>query len=158
MFQYITDYRNSSSIMFDFFFVEWSRQSQPQIPNIRVPRSYWDLRNESRCHLADIGPGRCRQLDVDMIIKYFFCLNYGIRNTSARWIVRIDDDTLVNFAKLGKYIQALEARHNPLSEFVLKGHCIGRRTWAIFRVVLAFSCPELLQSMPWITKFHSYER
>jgi hypothetical protein len=32
----------------------------------------------------------------------------------------------VNFRKLGKFISLMEKRHNPLTEFVFKGHCISR--------------------------------
>jgi hypothetical protein len=68
-------------------------------------------------------------MDRDLIIKYFVSLHYAVHNTSARWVVRIADDTLVNFRKLGTYIDELEARHDPLTEFVLKGHCCNRPTY-----------------------------
>jgi hypothetical protein len=65
-----------------------------------------------------------RPMDVHLFIKYFYCANYTIHHTRARWIARLADDTLVNFAKLGQFINRLEVRYNPLTEFVLKAHCI----------------------------------
>jgi hypothetical protein len=64
--------------------------------------------------------------DRDLLLKYLFCNRYFLENTFGRWKIRIADDTLVNFRKLGKFISLMEERHNPLTEFVFKAHCISR--------------------------------
>jgi hypothetical protein len=39
-------------------------------------------------------------------------------------MARIADDTMINFAKLEKFVICLERRHNPLTEFIFKAHCV----------------------------------
>jgi hypothetical protein len=63
-------------------------------------------------------------MDIDLMVRYFFCVNYTLKDTRARWMGRLADDTLVNFARLGPFIEKLEARYNPLMEFVFKAHCV----------------------------------
>jgi hypothetical protein len=63
-------------------------------------------------------------MDVDLVVKYFFCANYTVKSTTARWMARLSDDTIVNFAKLGQFIGKLEVEYDPLREFVFKGHCV----------------------------------
>jgi hypothetical protein len=66
----------------------------------------------------------CGPRGVGLIIKYLFCLHYAFYQTGAHWIIRLADDTLVNFASLGKMISSLNSQHNPLREAVFKAHCL----------------------------------
>jgi hypothetical protein len=58
------------------------------------------------------------------LLLYYLLYYYTITHTQARWIGRLTDNCIVNFAELGEFIEKLEVRYNPLSEFVLKAHCI----------------------------------
>jgi hypothetical protein len=109
---YILANRNLSTIPFRYFFVD-APATDSAIPNLIVPPRFWELRKFSR------NP----PMNRDLLIKYIFCNRYFLEQTNCRWKVRICDDTLVNFAKLGKFILSMNERHNPLTEFVLKAHC-----------------------------------
>jgi hypothetical protein len=58
------------------------------------------------------------------MVKDMFCANHTVAHTQARWAGRLSDDCIVNFGKLGEFIERLETRYNPLTEFVFKAHCI----------------------------------
>jgi hypothetical protein len=111
---YILANRNLSTVAFRYFFVDGPRDDRT-IPNLIIPQEIWDMRNISR------NPPK----DRDLLLKYFFCNKYFVERTRARWKLRIADDTLVNFRKLGKFISLMENRHNPLTEFIFKGHCLA---------------------------------
>jgi hypothetical protein len=71
-------------------------------------------------------------MDVLLYLRDFVVVNYTLEHTNARWMARVTDDVIINFAKLGQLINRLELRHDPLKEFVLKAQCVDfheRRWW-----------------------------
>jgi hypothetical protein len=54
-------------------------------------------------------------------------VNYTLQRPGIRWMIRLADDTVMNFAKLGAFIAEKESQNDPLKEFVFKGHCVSWR-------------------------------
>jgi hypothetical protein len=54
----------------------------------------------------------------------FYAFNYTLHETDALWLFRSDDDILINFELLPRYIREMERMHDPLTEFVMRGDCI----------------------------------
>jgi hypothetical protein len=62
--------------------------------------------------------------DLDLGSKFFFALLFFLQNTSAHWVYRATDDTIVNFANLGPFMRWLGRRTDPLRNTAVVGHCI----------------------------------
>jgi hypothetical protein len=62
--------------------------------------------------------------DLDLSAKFFFSIRFFLENTTSSWFYRATDDTIVNFANLGPFMEHLESKHNPLNESVVVGNCI----------------------------------
>jgi hypothetical protein len=107
---------------FRYFFID-GPPGQAEIPNLAVPKASWALTE----HVPFLWSSSPKYKDVCLLIRYFYCANYTLDHTQARWVARLADDTLVNFAKLRDYFEHLEARYDPVREFVFKAHCID---WA----------------------------
>jgi hypothetical protein len=124
--EYIIIRRNLSTVGFRYFFVDAPPNQAKDIPNLVVPKESWDLMKFAPVPSLNQNGGYAtvRPMDVHLFIKYFYCANYTLNHTRARWIARLADDTLVNFAKLGQLMDRLEARYDPLAEFVFRAHCI----------------------------------
>jgi hypothetical protein len=123
---YILSNSRCSKVVFRYFFVDVSEQNKNFVPNLVVPKTAWDVAKyvPPTGDLGSLPQHPTRPMDIDLIIKYFFCANYTVGHTRARWMARLADDTIVNFCMLGQFIERLEDRYNPLMEFVFKGHCI----------------------------------
>jgi hypothetical protein len=63
--------------------------------------------------------------DPDLAGKFFFSLRFFLENTTARWFYRATDDTIINFAKLGRFLSGVEMEHDPLTELVFLGNCVS---------------------------------
>jgi hypothetical protein len=62
--------------------------------------------------------------------KFFFSLRFFLLNTTARWFYRAIDDSIINFEKLGTFLQNLERKKNPLQDWVFLGNCVRNDPWA----------------------------
>jgi hypothetical protein len=114
--------RHKSSIYFSHFFID-PPNSSLSVPHLLVPQDMWDLARYNACGWKW---KTCRLCDLELLIRYFFCANYSLRHTAARWVARVADDTIINFANLALLVTRLEGRYDPLTEFVFKGHCVSR--------------------------------
>jgi hypothetical protein len=116
-----------STVPFDYFFVDGQSgyKSGALAPNLVVPPQFWYLINYTHCRLPLRGDLLdCGPRGVGLMIIYLFCFHYALYHTNAHWIIRLADDTLVNFASLGKMISSLDSQHNPLVDVVFKAHCL----------------------------------
>jgi hypothetical protein len=123
---YIRKRKALSSVRVKYFFVDSPANLNNSVPRLSVSEEIRSLRRLSPCpyhRIKDSFLG-CRKLDANLLIRAVFSVDYFLKHTNARWFVRMTDDTLVNFAKLGSLISQLEARYHPLTDFVFKGHCI----------------------------------
>jgi hypothetical protein len=101
---------------FSYFFVDYTDQNTTGIPNLAVTEQYRALERLAASQ---------RGFQAALLAKYFFAFNYVIGETKARWIYRGADDTMVDIALLRQYINKLNRRYDPLSEVVVRGHCIS---------------------------------
>jgi hypothetical protein len=124
--KYVLRNRNFSSIPFRYFFVDGPQCDDGLVPNLIVPRDLWDVPKvvPRKVNLGNLSPFLARQVDVDLMVKDMFCANHTVAHTRARWAGRLSDNCIVNFGKLGQFIERLETRYDPLNEFVFKAHCI----------------------------------
>jgi hypothetical protein len=60
----------------------------------------------------------------DLVARYAFSMQFFLENTTSRWFFRCTDDVIVNFRALRSFLQGLEARHNPLRDFVFLANCV----------------------------------
>jgi hypothetical protein len=148
---YILRNRNFSSILFRYFFIDPPSYEADFVPNLIVPRGLWNVPKAVRRkrNLGFLRHFSTRHVDIDLMVKNFFCANYTITHTQARWATRLSD-CIVNFGKLGEFIGKLEARYNPLTEFVFKAHCIDVGTTGIPQggsgfILSRFACQAALK-------------
>jgi hypothetical protein len=113
---YIKEHQHLSTIPFRYSFVDAGPDLN--VPNILVPKAYFQIKKYSN-YVMDPG---YRPAEMDRILKTVFCVDYASRSPGVRWLARICEDTLINFAKLGDFISDMNIRHNPLKELVFKGH------------------------------------
>jgi hypothetical protein len=71
--------------------------------------------------------------DLDLGSKFFFALRFFLQNTSAQWIYRATDDTIINFANLGPFMRWLERRTNPLQDTAVVGHCVDLKRFSFLQ-------------------------
>jgi hypothetical protein len=61
---------------------------------------------------------------ADLGAKFFFSMGFFLQNSTARWLFRGTDDTVINFERLPEYIFSLEERFDPEKDFVFRGNCV----------------------------------
>jgi hypothetical protein len=121
--KYIQAHRNLSKISFEYWFVDGPELNDLTYPNLHVPEPFWHMLNYAwKCK-------RCDPKQAHLLVKYAFCVNYTLNQTNIRWLLRLADDTFVNFAKLGDFIAEKNSKYDPLKEFVFKAHCISWTKW-----------------------------
>lgn len=64
--------------------------------------------------------------DRDLSAKFFFAINYFLKETTFDWLWRGTDDTLINFGKLSAFVEDLHAKYDPVREPIVLGMCVGR--------------------------------
>jgi hypothetical protein len=115
--RYLQQESEKFGILLYYYFVDYSSENTTSIPNLAVPISY--------SRMAELSKYR-QNFQRFLLAKYFFVFNYVIEETTARWIFRAADDTMINFAKLRQYIAKLNRHFDPLHDIVIRGHCITR--------------------------------
>jgi hypothetical protein len=117
MHQYIETHKDLSTRNFDYYFVDYSATDQESPPSLALPDTFREHINHiTSQHWSDT-------IQVSLLIRYFFCATFTLEHTRARWMLRVSDDTVVNFEKLGEFIDSLDARYDALTDFVFKAHC-----------------------------------
>jgi hypothetical protein len=113
---------------FRYYFINWSSKNQTDPPSL-VPPVRYDA-------LIDFGMKNSRQWNAgrkspELLAKLFFAFDFYLQNSTARWFFRGNDDTIINTPLLRGYLCELEAKHNPLAEFVALGNCliVPERQW-----------------------------
>jgi hypothetical protein len=63
--------------------------------------------------------------DFAMTTRDFFALHYHVRESTADWMVRVTDDTMVNFRAIASYIRNLSLRYRTDVDIVVRGNCVS---------------------------------
>jgi hypothetical protein len=106
---------------FRYYFINWTDTNQTDPPVLVPPARYREL--------VDFGATSNMTWEdgiksPNLWANFFFCLNYFLESTSARWFYRGTDDTILNFRLLPLYITDLERHYDPLRQFLVQGNCI----------------------------------
>jgi hypothetical protein len=141
-------FRYPSSVLWSFFL---SNEQSDRIPLLHkyirtatVPPTlifrYWfvnatlDKANEQlflfpsepyRSIVAKQGGGR----DIDLAMKFWFCMRFFLEDPHPRWLFRGTDDTVLNFGAIGDFFLELEQRYDPLKDPVFLGDCVRHGNW-----------------------------
>jgi hypothetical protein len=103
------------NVVFNYAFLGLLNENTTRPPNLAMPENY----------LNWTGHFYVEGLYTVRSSAYFaWCLTYILRCTTARWIWRGDDDSLINFELLPHYARQLNSMYDPLRDVVVKGDCI----------------------------------
>jgi hypothetical protein len=73
--------------------------------------------------------GEVTDKDADLAVNLWFSLRFFLQNTTARWFYRGNDDSVINFNAIERFLVELESAHHPLKDFVFLGNCIRNEYW-----------------------------
>jgi hypothetical protein len=103
------------NVVFNYAFLGLLDKNTTNPSNLAMPENY--INWSSHSYVTGILSIRCS--------AYFaWILTYVLKCTTARWIWRGDDDSLINFEYLPQYARQLNSMYDPLRDVVVKGDCI----------------------------------
>jgi hypothetical protein len=114
----VANARLPPGLSFRYTFVGLLDENTTCPPNLAIPPDYldWPKYYDAR--------DRGLMWPIRIAAGLFYALDYALRETNARWIVRMFTDTVINFDLLVPFMQALDRKFNPLRQAVLRGDCI----------------------------------
>jgi hypothetical protein len=115
--RYITQSTIPPEIDFEYWFVNYTRDNVSSIHSVYPPDDY-------RLAMKLNRRFRRYRRDLDLSSKFFFCLRFFQQNSSANWLYRATDDTIINFPNLLPFMQSLERKYNPRTDVAVLGNCI----------------------------------
>jgi hypothetical protein len=109
------------------------------VPGLRIDYRYLDAsdaNNTDHHHLAidpqfralvDASCGlACSQpRDLAMIARDFFAMRFHALESDCAWMVRVTDDTMLNFDIIAAYIDGLNREFDPLVDSVVRADCVA---------------------------------
>jgi hypothetical protein len=98
----------SPGCSFRHYFVNYSLVDQSNPPSLAVPLELSDKY-------------------VQLIAKLFFSVRFFLIQSSCAWFLHATDGTIINFRKLGAFMQDLQSSCNPYRDVRILGDCIQVR-------------------------------
>jgi hypothetical protein len=113
--RYITESFIDPRLDFEYYFVNYTHENVPELHSLYPPDEYRRMMKRAKTW---------HHPSKDVAAKFFFAIAYFLENSMARWMFRGTDDTVINFDRLPSYLDKLEERFNPETDFVFRGNCV----------------------------------
>jgi hypothetical protein len=121
--QYLSESTIPSEMDFEYWVVNYTRTNITSLHSVYPPDEFRSIFRLNR------RPKRLRK-DLDLSSKFFFGLRFFLENSSALWLYRATDDTIVNFGNLLPFMRYLNRQWNPLQQAVVIGSCIDTKRFS----------------------------
>jgi hypothetical protein len=114
---YLKESRIPQNIDFEYWFINYTRRNVTELRSVYPPDEY-------RAAMKFNPRFKRFRRDLDLSSKFFFSLRFFELNSTARWLYRATDDTIINFPNLLPFMRFLERQYNPLTETAIIGNCM----------------------------------
>jgi hypothetical protein len=116
--EYIRNATIPSTVTFRYWFVNATRENNTEAHTLVPSDAY-------RAIVARSDGNK----DMDLAMKFWFCMRFFLEDPQVRWLYRGNDDTLLNFRVIGDYFLQLERSYDPLKDIVVLGNCVRHDEW-----------------------------
>jgi hypothetical protein len=113
---YIRTAKFPTGFQFRYIIVNYTRKNESY-------RNFWFPPSEYRA-LILANPRARHHCDSDLAAKFFFGLRFFLLNSNIAWFWRGTDDSIINFAKLPKFVRYLNHLYDPYTQPIILGNCI----------------------------------
>jgi hypothetical protein len=126
---YIESHVHIGGILFEYYFVNFSIRNLTDPPSLAPSRRYRELVELGVTWSSALKRGK----SCELMAKFLFAMDYFLSQTSAKWLWRGTDDTVINFRELPPFVEELERLHDPLTERVVLGNCLtnSQQAWLV---------------------------
>jgi hypothetical protein len=121
--QYLSESAIPAEMDFEYWVVNYTRTNITSLHSVYPPDEFRSIFRLNR------RPKRLRK-DLDLSSKFFFGLRFFLENSSALWLYRATDDTIVNFGNLLPFMRYLNRQWDPLQQAVVIGSCIDTKRFS----------------------------
>jgi hypothetical protein len=105
-----------SGLPFTYKFVDLFPTDRKDPPNLALPDNLFSWKSHPNREKA--------QWTFRHMSGLIWTFDYVLRETTAKWIFRSDDDILINFEMLLPFMIEMENKYDPLTQIIIRGDCI----------------------------------
>lgn len=156
LWRYLEESPKPHDLIFSYWFINWTTYNSTAQHSLYPPDFYRSM---------ILGHRRRRRFrkDLDLSAKFYFLLRLFIENSTANWLFRAVDDSIINFDNLVPFMRWVEARYDPLTQDVALGNCIDLKRYSYIQggsgVIFSRSLAKKIVSRMdvFIEKLNKYE-